>query len=218
MKKVLIVSVLMMLGFGTAAYAQSDAVTPDGLVKTTNSVFKNAWVDPDVDFNKYTKIMLEPAAFDYREVRKTPSRSSIRRGSQTEFFVDETDRAKFEETVAAIFNAELAGSEHFEIVTEPGPDVLVLQGMLYDIVSRVPPQLVGAGEIYVASVGEATLILEARDSITGEAVYRAADRRNIQRPGRDMMHSNPVTNWAEVRRWAKRWAVRLTDGLDSIHA
>ena len=37
-----------------------------------------------------------------------------------------------------------------EIASEPGPDVLVLQGMLFDIVSRVPPQPVGAGEIYVA--------------------------------------------------------------------
>jgi len=218
MKRVLIASVLMMLGLGTVAYAQSDSVTPDGLVKTTNSVFKNAWVDPDVDFSKYTKIMLGPAAFDYREVKKTPTRTSIRRGNQTEFFVDDKDRAKFEDTVSAIFSEQLGTSEHFEIASEPGPDVLVLQGMLFDIVSRVPPQLVGAGEIYVASVGEATLILEARDSMTGEAVYRAADRRNIQRPGRELMYSNSVTNWAEVRRWAKRWAVRLTDGLDAIHS
>jgi len=162
--------------------------------------------------------MIGPAAFDYREVRKTLTRTSIHRGNQTEFFVDDKDRAKFEETVGAIFSEQLGTSEHFEIVSEPGPDVLVLQGMLFDIVSRVPPQPVGAGEIYVASVGEATLILEARDSMTGEAVYRAADRRNIQRPGRELMHSNAVTNWAEVRRWAKRWAVRLTDGLDSIHS
>ncbi len=76
--------------------------------------------------------------------------------------------------------------------------------------------MVGAGEIYLSSIGEATLILEARDSMSGETIYRAVDRRAIERMG-DMVQANSVTTWAEVRRWARRWATRLRSGLESIH-
>jgi len=31
------------------------------------------------------------------------------------------------------------------------------------------------------------------------------------------VQANTVTTWAEVRRWARRWATRLVEGLDSIH-
>jgi hypothetical protein len=39
----------------------------------------------------------------------------------------------------------------------------------------------GRGEIYLSSVGEATLVLEAVDSLTGEVIYRAAERRTAER-------------------------------------
>ncbi len=71
----------------------------------------------------------------------------------------------------------------------------------------------GRGEIYLSSVGEATLVLEAVDSLTGEVIYRAAERRTAGRAGTTLMLSNTVTTWAEVR----RWATRLREGLDSIH-
>jgi len=32
-----------------------------------------------------------------------------------------------------------------------------------------------------------------------------------------MIRANTATTWAEVRRWARRWAVRLREGLDSVH-
>jgi hypothetical protein len=99
----------------------------------------------------------------------------------------------------------------------PGPDVLVIVGGLHDIVSRVPPDMVGRGDIYLSSVGEATLVLEARDSLSGETIYRAIDRRAAERAGGQMMLSNTVTSRSEVRRLAQRWATRLREGLDSIH-
>jgi hypothetical protein len=66
---------------------------------------------------------------------------------------------------------------------DPGPDVLLIVGGLHDIVSRVPPDMVGRGETYLSSVGEATLILEARDSLSGETIYRAIDRRRCRASG-----------------------------------
>ena len=95
---------------------------------------------------------------------------------------------------------------------------MILRGGLLDLISRVPPDLIGRGEIYLSSVGEATLVLELLDSLSGETIYRGVERKVARSSSIDnMMPSNTVTTWAEVRRWARRWATRLRDGLDSIH-
>ncbi len=189
----------------------------DGLVRIDNSAFSKAWVDPDVDLKSYDKIIVGDAEFEFRAVKKTPARSSLRKDNSREFWIDDKNRARLIETVTGVFADELAKSKHFTITDEAGPDALIITGGLHDIVSRVPPEMVGAGEIYLASVGEATLVLELRDSLSGETIYRAVDRRRIERPGSQLFEANAVTNWAEVRRWARRWAMRLVDGLDWIH-
>lgn len=201
---------------GSAAFAHDEA-TWDGLVKTKNSVFRNAWVDPDIDWTVYDKVMLVPAEFQFRAVKKGPKFSSMRLSNKREFWISDSDKEKLVETVTGIFDEQLAQSKHFEVVTEPGPDVLILQGGLLDIVSQTPPEFIGSSEIYLSSVGEATLVLQISDSLSGEVIYRAVDRKKIKRPGNDMISANRVTTWAEVRRWAGRWATTLVDGLDSIH-
>jgi hypothetical protein len=63
-------------------------------------------------------------------------------------------------------------------------------------------------------VGEATLILEIRSSMSNSIYVRAADRRamdsNVAR------ESNSATNRAEVRRLGRRWGRLLRDGLDTL--
>jgi hypothetical protein len=214
---ILLTSLLVVTGCaGTASIDTTAERTFDGLAPIKNSNFSQAWADPDVDFTKYNKIILGDAEFEFRAVKKTPRSSSMRGNDTDEFWIDDDGRAKLVETVTAVFAEELESAEGFTITEERGPSALVLVGTLHDIVSRVPPQMIGAGEIYLSSLGEATLILEARDSMSGETIYRAVDRRAIEPMG-DMVSANSVTTWAEVRRWARRWATRLRLGLESIH-
>lgn len=213
----LLASLLIMAGCaGTASIDTAAELTFDGLAPINNSNFRDAWADPDIDFAKYNKIILGNAEFEFRAVKKTARSSSMRSSNTSEFWIDDKNRAKLVETVTAVFSEELANAKGFTITEERGPDTLILVGALHDIVSRVPPRMTGAGEIYLSSLGEATLIIEARDSMSGETIYRAVDRRAIERMG-DMVQANSVTTWAEVRRWAGRWATRLRAGLESIH-
>lgn len=213
----LLASLLIMTGCaGTASIDTTAELTFDGLAPIKNSNFRVAWADPEVDFAKYNKIILVDAEFEFRAVKKTSQASSMRRSNTSEFWIDDKTRAKLVETVTAVFSEELANAKGFTITEERGPDTLILVGTLHDIVSRVPAQMIGAGQIYLSSLGEATLILEARDSMSGETIYRAVDRRKIERAG-DMVAANSVTTWAEVRLWARRWATRLRSGLESIH-
>jgi Protein of unknown function (DUF3313) len=192
----------------------------DGLSPISNARFANAWIDPDVDLADYDKILLGDAEFEFRAVKKSARTSTMGRSNQREYWISDEGKQKLIDTVTEVFLEELQKSESFTIVGEAGPDVLIIVGALHDIVSNVPPDLIGRGEIFLSSVGEATLVLEARDSLSGETIYRAVDRRRIEQPGGGMntaIRSTPVTTWSEVRRWARRWATRLREGLDSIH-
>ena len=113
------------------------------------------------------------------------------------------------------FLEELGKSKHFEIVSEPGPDVLLIRGGLLDVVSYVPPDPVGTrSSVYLSRVGEATLVLELRDSITEAILARAVDRRAAEKAGPSLQYSSPVTNIADVRRVARTWGALLTERLD----
>ena len=81
-----------------------------------------------------------------------------------------------------------------------------------DVVSYVPPDAVsGRVDVYLSAVGEATLVLEIRDSITEAILARVVDRGLAERTGGIMMESNRVTNTSEVRRLVRRWASLLRE-------
>jgi hypothetical protein len=66
------------------------------------------------------------------------------------------------------------------------------------------------------SVGEATLVVELRDSVTNAILARAVDRRAAEEPGGNMFESNRVTNASEVRRLAQHWASLLRTRLEDL--
>ena len=209
-------SIFVLAFAGFAAAQDAPETSFDGLVKQEKGRFKLTYVDPDIDFSVYNKYIAGTAQFQFRAVKKTSSMTA-RRSNQREFWISDADKQKLEDTVSSIFAEELAKSETFTETNEPGPDTLIIRGALHDIVSQVPPEIIGRGEIYLSSMGEATLIIEAVDSLSGEVIYRAIERRAAARPGNQLVVANTVTSWAELRRLARRWASNLRDGMDSIH-
>ena len=214
-----VVTAVFIAGCATEPAIQTgpDAETTfDGLVRIDNARFAGAWVDPDVDLRQYNKIIPGGAEFQFRSVQKM-SASRARRSNEREFWISDSNRQRLVDTVTEVFEEELQNSKHFTVTDEKGPDALIVTGGLHDIVSQVPPEDVGRSEVWLRSVGEATLVIELRDSLSNEVIYRAVERRAAENVGNRMIRANTATTWAEVRRWARRWAVRLREGLDSIH-
>jgi hypothetical protein len=170
---------------------------------------------PGFDISHYTKITIEGAGVEFRPVRATGGTRA--RSGQSEFPVSEAQEARLIETVREAFRNELGNSEVFELVDHEGPDVLVIWGGLLDVVSFVPPDPVGRGDIFLNSVGEATLVIELRDSESNATLARIMDRRAASRTGTGS-HSNPVTNWSEVRRLAQQWARMLRTRLEAAQS
>lgn len=220
MKKLIAtVTAILIAGCATEPSIQTgpDAETTfDGLVRINNSRFAHAWIDPDVDLTQYNKIIPGTAEFQFRSVQKV-SATTARRANERDFWISDSNRQRLVDTVTGVFAEELQNSRHFTVTDEPGPEALIIIGGLHDIVSQVPPEQAGRSEIWLRSLGEATLVIELRDSLSNEVIYRAVERRAVENTGSQMMRANTATTWAEVRRWARRWAVRLREGLDSIH-
>jgi hypothetical protein len=187
-------------------------VTYDGLVRVDNSAMQRAWIKPDIDLSRYDQIMVAPVEFEFRAVRN----SGNSRAGQNEFAISESAQQSLINTVTQVFQEELARSRYFTRTDTPGPNVLLIEGALLDIVSRVPPDVVGRGSIYLDRVGEATLVLQLVDSTSGETLARAVDRRAAERASGAVRSSN-VTSMAEVRRLARRWATRLREAVDELH-
>ena len=189
-------------------------VSFDGLHLIDNSVFALAWADPDADWARYTKFIPGGAEYEFRAVRKGNSTARARSG-QSEFWIDDAARAQLQEETSRIFAEELAKSERFTQTDTPAADTLILRGALHDIVSNVPPDMVGRSDIWLSSVGEATIVIEAIDSMSGEVMFRAVERRAAG-PSTGGVRANSVTTWSEVRRLVRRWATTLQQGMDSL--
>lgn len=199
----------------------SDAeVTFDGLTRLDGTVMDRAWARTDIDLSKYSKVMFDGVGIKYKHVTGPYSgkagTTNIRRSTQTEFPLDDAAKQKLEKEISGAFLEELRMSDQYEVVDAAGPDVLLVRGELMDVVSNIPPDTIGRGDVWVRSVGEATLVLELRDSQSGAIFARAVDRRDLERPGSQMMRSDPATTRSEVRRLGRRWGRTLREGLESL--
>jgi hypothetical protein len=71
--------------------------------------------------------------------------------------------------------------------------------------------------VYTKSSGQMTLILDARDSKSGEPLVRVGQARAIQM-GDGWYQSDPVSNSGAVRDMFRTWASDLRRELDQFHA
>jgi hypothetical protein len=192
------------------------AVSFDGLHEIDNSRADIAWAVPDIDLSGYTSILPVSLGIEYTEVANKAN-TAVTRTQRGPYFIDDKARAEFEALVSEIFMEELQKSDRFRIVDERGPNTLIVAGGLLDVTSQVPPTRVGSSSrIYLSSVGDATLVLEIRDSETNRILARSIDRRAAEPIGSSFQTSNSVTDTAEIRRLIRYWATGLREALDGF--
>lgn len=196
-------------------------VTFDGLVRADNTIMDSVWARPDIDFTGYRKVLFVPLGVSYRDVEPSDATTALRRTPRTrepelrEFQLDEETKAYFEAEIGKAFSEEVSASDVYQVVDEPAADVLQIGVALLDVVSRVPPQAATQPRVYIESVGEATLVLEVRGSMSNTVYLRAVDRRAAQQQS-GMIESNRVSNAAEIRRLGRRWGSIVREGLESL--
>jgi uncharacterized protein DUF3313 len=184
-------------------------VTEDGLHRIDGGAIDRAWAKPGADLGGYSQVLLLPAEMTFRDV-KDPGFDH----SATNYPIDDAHREQLRAVLDEAFVTELGKSKRFALTDKPGPGVLEIRGAVLDVVSHVPAQPIGRSAVFTKSLGEATLVVELRDSVTHEALARAVERRAAERamPAR----SSSVTNVSEIRNAAHRWADLLRRQLDGF--
>ncbi len=189
-------------------------VSFDGLHKVKGGRMAEAWARPDFDISSYSKVMVQGAGVEFRPGGWKGSSRDL--GPAGHYAVADSTKVMFRQQMGEAFMAELSKSEVFTIVTEPGPDVLLIRGSLIDVISKIPKENSVQSSTFVSEVGEATLVLEIRDSVSDGILYRATDRQTASRSGSGLSYSTTVTNVMEFRRVAESWATILREGLDRL--
>ena len=185
-------------------------VTEEDLHRVDPSIMEAAWVRPDLDLSRYSRILLVPTGVQFREV---PNRryNVLSRGTVTEFPLDDGKKEWLRGMWRQAVDARFAQEPSYEFYDGVGPDVLVVQGLLVDVVSRIPPDYsVGSGYSFVTNPWSVSVVLELRDGTTAELLARTIDRRNAE----GLVDVGTV--WVRTEDLVEVWAGVLFDRLQQL--
>jgi len=180
-------------------------VTEEGLIQLEQARVGFAAVKPGLDLSRYDRIIVLPVYIAFKKTRDSYELPEDRVEDMKRYFNE-----------AIVKQLDEKGG--YPVVTEAGADVLLLRAALADVVVKVPPEPTSARDrVYVHEAGEMTLVAELRDSVSGELLARAADRRSVSHPG-GAYRSSSVYHVNDVRRLFDFWASNLRERLDEAHA
>lgn len=162
--------------------------------RVPNTAVEYAYINDQADFSKYTRLMSGGLEIYYPKGEETPDPANLER-----------IRSYFRDAFAD------AIGDAYEIVTEPGPDVLKVSAQIVDM--KISP----GGAVFepsgrlrdVVAHGELTFLMEMSDSVTGQALARAGDKSS------DISAEKDDATWDDVQRAAEYWAGLFRNWLDS---
>ncbi len=192
----------------------------DGLYPVTNTRRNTkVWMREGFNLSGYHKIMVQGAGIEYRPTKRV-SRASTTSSANEAYPISDKGKAEIRAAFTEAFSNELANVKGLELVSEPGPDVLIVRGYLLDVISKIPPQPIGGRSyLYLASVGEATLAIELIDSESDATLLRAVQRRNAETNTMNApIWSAAVTGKSELEDLARDWAQLLRAELERLSA
>lgn len=177
----------------TCLAACTKTVVTGSFHRVPNTAVEYAYINQEADFSKYTRLMSGGLEIFYPEGEETPDPANLER-----------IRSYFRDAFAD------AIGDAFEIVTEPGPDVLKVSAQIVDM--KISP----GGAVFepsgrlrdVVAHGELTFLMEMSDSVTGQALARAGDKSS------DISAEKDDATWEDVQRAAEYWAGLFRNWLD----
>ncbi len=195
------------------AFAATNPAQADGLSAVKSPTLDEVYLRPAVDLSSYRKVIVEPARVElvkgyrkYINQQREPSRWLTPEDVQQ---MVATAQALMTDAVTAAFKAQ-----GFEIVTAPGPGVLYVAPSTLDLFVNAPDTVTPTrqGQITQREAGNATLMLDIRDSASGTLVGRVVDRNTARQVGRFntvSLISNQFWFDAMFSAWARSCATEL---------
>lgn len=162
------------------------------------------YADPKADCKKYSKILIEPVTL----WAKAPDSPLAK--------LDPKDQSMLVSEATQAINAAVAHGG-FQVATQPGPDVMTLRSAITEAdkanvamkeISIVAPYASGAATLWALGkgqalfTGDAAFELELLDSMNGNRLYAAVDKRVGK------MDPRNYHGWDDVKEAMKLWQER----------
>jgi hypothetical protein len=191
-------------------------ISTDGLELVDKSRSGHLYSDPNVDWSVYQRINLEKASVSFRRNWQRDQNRS------TPHKVRNEDVLRIKSELAAlfdeVFSKELSENGGYKIVTESGDDVMIIRPAITDLDVAAPDtQRAIRTTSYTESSGKMTLNLGIYDSVTGDHIAQARDRKQSPRTSW-MQMSTSVSNRADAQRMLQSWATALRKRLDEARS
>lgn len=189
-----LVFLTFLLTAATLGLSACSTTTYESYRPVKNAKTDIAYVAVSADFSKYSRLMGEEMGIFY----------------PTHATVSEQDLERVRTAFRESFLAELSD---YQIVDKPAKDVLHISISLVDLrgtaADRLPQLSREINEIL--KPGKLTFVIEMSDSLTGNAILRAADTESS--PAIDLAEDGSASS-EEVRAAAEYWAQLLRSFLD----
>ena len=146
-------------------------VTVDGLYRVDNSVMQLAYMKPGWDLRGYTAMLIDPVTVAYKTDPRGRQRDAGGGTVSGNFALSANQMENFKSLFQEAVVDALSEDGGYRIVDTPGPDVLRITADLIDLIIAVPTAAVAANSTMIGrSAGAVTLVMEIRDSQSGEII------------------------------------------------
>jgi len=213
---------MMLTAFALAAAVPVSAAelpaTWDGLVEVKAQKLAAVYLLPNADFRAYSQVMFDPSEVAFQKNweqnynAQTMSLDNQVTGSYVQNAV-----AKAQAGLDKIF-AETFTKQGFQIATAPGPNVARVSVGVVDLSVTAPDAGTGFGETFAVDAGEATLVVEVRDSVTNQLLGRGLDRRAAGADDGPGFPRSAVSNREDFKELFETWANIAAKGLTELRA
>ncbi len=211
--------IFSIVAFAGAAFAAPRPATgpvtrDDGLVRVQSPNLDKVYVRPDANLSGYRKVMIDPVQVEF-------SKDWLRNMNDPRYVArlrDEDVRRISDETTsnAVSIIADAFKASGYEIATAPGKDVLRVSPRVTELYVNAPDVFPpGETRAFARDAGEATLLLEARDAVSGVLLAVIVDHGTAL----DMLHltrATSVSNTFWFDGLYKRWATSSVAELGAV--
>jgi hypothetical protein len=199
------------------AEAKAPPADWDGLTRVPSKRFNLVYLQPGVNFSGYTKVIVDPTEVAFHKDWRRNYNSGTRDlgGKVSDRDVEDAVRRGIPAATNIFAKAWEKGG--YPVVTESGPDVLRVRTGVVNISVTAPDVRSSARSYNFAdTAGQATLVIEVRDSLTNALLGRAVDQRIAG--DNTVGWRSSVSNRGDFEALVNDWARDAVKGFTALKA
>ena len=208
---------IALLGAGAAVAQPHPASRRIGeeLVSWVTKNFDEAYVKPGANLATYRKVMIDPT----QVVFQTGWLKSINYSRDVSRWLRPADQQQIADDMSSgmgrVF-VDVFKSRGYEVVTAPGPGVMRIAPNVTDLYLNAPDvQSANLTRTFNVNTADATLLLEARDSVTGVVLARFVDRSTVRELKQRINYATDVSNLFWMEAAARTWATNASKEFEA---